>query len=201
MAVTADGHWNETYVRQAVEHVMKSCLPPADWEAETERTIVREIFAKVILGGVFSRLTQPWFIQKLILDLLGPPPDNQLKVKARISMISHHLIFIKPPDPPSRPASRGRFTFQSIVVFFLSAVQTISGLCLTAIALSQRLLYTIRTINSSASLMTLPHHDNLAHPAIDMMAEILTMRSRSSSSSILSLVELCAGFSRPFTDR
>lgn len=200
MAVSADGHWNETYIRQAVEHVMKSCLPPADWEAETERTIVREIIVKVILGGIFSRLTQPWFIQRLILDLLGPPPENQIKVKPRISIMNHRLIFIKPPDPPSRP-SRGRFTFQSIVIFFLSAVQTISGFCLTAIALTQKILTTIRTINSSTSLMTLPHHDNLACPAIDMMAEILTMRSRSSSSSLLSLMELCAGFSRPFTNR
>ena len=94
MAVSADGQWNETYIRQAVEHVLKSCLPPADWEAETERTIVREIFAKVVLGSIFSRLKQPWFIQKLVLDLLGPPPDKQLKVKPRISVTSHHLIFI-----------------------------------------------------------------------------------------------------------
>jgi PXA domain len=198
MAISSDGYWNETYIRQSVEHVLKSCLPPADWEAETERTIVREILAKVVLGNVFSRLTQPWFIQKLILDLLGPPPDNQSKVKPRTAMLNLRLIFAKLPDPPSRPASRGRFTFQSIVVFFLSAVQTISGLCLTAIALSQKALYTIRAINSSSPSTTIPHYDHLARPGIDMMAEILTMRSRTSSSSLLSLFELCTGFSRPF---
>jgi PXA domain len=202
MAVSPDGHWNETYIRQAVEHVMRSCLPPADWEAETERTIVREILAKVILGSVFSRLTQPWYLQKLILDLLGPPPDDQLKVKLCISMFQHHLNFIKPPDLTSRPTSRRRLSFQSIVVFFLSAVQIVSGLCLTAIALSQKALYTIRAINSSSiSPITVLHHENLARLSIVMMAEILTMRSRASSAAILSLVELSAGFCRPFTDR
>lgn len=82
MAVSSDGYWDETYIRQAIEHVMKNCLPPADWEAETERTIVREIIAKVILGSVFSKITQPWFIHKVVLDLLGSPPDAFLKVNA-----------------------------------------------------------------------------------------------------------------------
>lgn len=198
MAISSDGHWNETYIRQAVEHVLKSSLPPADWEAEAERTIVREILTKVVLGNVFARLTQPWFIHKFILNLLGSPPDNKLKVKPCIAMLNHRLIFIKPPDPPSRPASRGHFTFQSIVVFFLSAVQSISGLCLTAIALSQKAVYTIRAVNSSTPSSITLHYDNLARPGIDMMAEILTMRSRASSSSVLSLLELSIGFSRPF---
>ncbi|KAF8587357.1 hypothetical protein K439DRAFT_1549511 [Ramaria rubella] len=178
MAVSSDGHWNETYIRQAVEHVMKSCLPAPDWEAVTERTIVREVIANVILGGAFAKLTQPWFIQKLIFDLLGPPAVAQLK-----------------------PPPRGRLTFQSLVVFFLSAVQIISGLCLTAIALGQRAVHTIRAINSSTPFAKNSHRGNLARPIVDMMAEILTMRSRASSSSLLSLMELGTGFSSLFADR
>lgn len=198
MAVSANGQWNETYIRHAVEHVIKWCTPPADWEAETERSIIREILAKVILGTAFSRLAQPWFIHKLVLDLLGPPQDSPSKVKAHFPLFKLLLTVIKSPDPPSQPPSARRFTLQSIVVFFLSAVQTISGLCLAAIALSQKALHNIRAINSCTPSTTVSHHDNMARPAIDMMAEILTMRSRASSSSLLSLLELCTGFSRPF---
>ena len=80
MAVSPDGQWNETYLRQAVEHVLKSCLPPQDWNAEAERTIVREILASVVLRAAFTKLKQPWFIQKIILDLLGHPASTTPKV-------------------------------------------------------------------------------------------------------------------------
>ncbi|KAF8527857.1 PXA domain-containing protein [Hysterangium stoloniferum] len=181
MAVSSDGHWDETYIRQAVEHVMKTCLPQQDWDAEVERTIVREIVTKVVLGAAFIKLTQPWFIHKIALDLLGPPST--------------------PTTTPPRVTTHKRFSFQQLVVFFLSAVQTVSGLCLAAITFGQKALHTIRIVNSSGSLVSDPRHANLAHPVIGMIAEILTMRARTSSLSALSLVRLCTGFSRPFLDK
>ncbi len=72
MAVSADGVVDPVYVRQAVDHILKTCLPPEDYEPETERYIVREIILKVLVGSVLPRVTQPWFIHKIILDQLGP---------------------------------------------------------------------------------------------------------------------------------
>lgn len=72
MAVSVDGQINEEYIRQVVDHLLKVCLPAEDYEPETERFIVREIVIKILLGNVVPKLTQPWFIQKTILDLLGP---------------------------------------------------------------------------------------------------------------------------------
>ena len=84
MAVSAEGVIDPVYVRQAVDHVLKTCLPPENYEPETERYIVREIILKVVVGSVLPRVTQPWFIHKLILDQLGPEKvsDEVLEVRA-----------------------------------------------------------------------------------------------------------------------
>ena len=78
MAVTAEGTVDPHYLRQVVEHIMKTCLPPEDWEAEAERSIVREIVLKILLESAFPRLSQPWFLQKTMLELLGPPEETVL---------------------------------------------------------------------------------------------------------------------------
>ena len=77
MAVAADGTIDEVYVRQALGEALKTCLPPSDFEPETERYIVREILVKVVLDGVVPKLTQPWFIQQSILNLLGPVKEDR----------------------------------------------------------------------------------------------------------------------------
>ena len=86
MAVSPDGLVNEEYIRQAVDNVLKTCLPDEDYDPEPERYIIREIVVKVIAGGVIPRLTQPWFIHKLILDLLGPEKraDKLPEVRCRL---------------------------------------------------------------------------------------------------------------------
>jgi hypothetical protein len=76
LAVFPDGTVNGTYIRQAVEHVMKVCLPPEDWAAETERSIICEIVIKVLLGSAIPKLTQPWFTHKILLEVLGPPKSS-----------------------------------------------------------------------------------------------------------------------------
>lgn len=78
MAVSPEGQINEEYVRQAVDHILKTCMPLEDYEPETERFIVREIIIKVLLGSVVPKFIQPWFIQKSILDSLGLSLEKDL---------------------------------------------------------------------------------------------------------------------------
>ncbi|GJJ09430.1 hypothetical protein Clacol_003652 [Clathrus columnatus] len=110
MAVSADGQWNETYMRQIVEHVMKMTLPPQDWEAEAERTIVREIIVKNILGSVFNKLAQPWFVYKLLIELAIPFfLLNYILTSSRLTKIiiqSKAVLFPNgyPGPPPVEPS-------------------------------------------------------------------------------------------------
>ena len=71
MAVSADGSINEDYLRQSVDFILKACLPPEDYDPDAERYIAREVILKVLMGSI-PRISQPWFIHKLALDLLGP---------------------------------------------------------------------------------------------------------------------------------
>ena len=88
MAVSADGQIDEVYLRQAIDHVLKTCLPPEDYEPEVERYIVREIVVKV-LTSVLPRITQPWFIHKTILDLMGP--EQRKSEKSEVCLLKYPL--------------------------------------------------------------------------------------------------------------
>jgi hypothetical protein len=77
VAVSPEGKIDEEYFRQAFDHVLKSCLSPQDYAPEAERYIIREIILKVLVKDVIPRVTQPWFIQKIFLDLLGPSLDAE----------------------------------------------------------------------------------------------------------------------------
>lgn len=79
LAVSPEGKIDPEYFRQVVDHVLKSCLPHEDYEPEAERFIIREIILKVVLNDVVPKVTQPWFIQKAILELLGSD-DELVKV-------------------------------------------------------------------------------------------------------------------------
>ena len=94
MAVSPDGVIDQVYVRQAVDHILKVCLPPEDYAPETERYIVREIILKVLVDSVLPKVTQPWFIHKLALDQLGPE-----KVVIESLEVSHpHAVSFGPPN-------------------------------------------------------------------------------------------------------
>lgn len=71
MALSPDGKIEEAYIRQAVDHILKASLPQEDYSPDSERFIIREIATNVLMG-LLPRLSQPWFIHKLILDQLGP---------------------------------------------------------------------------------------------------------------------------------
>ncbi|EMD41693.1 hypothetical protein CERSUDRAFT_43043 [Gelatoporia subvermispora B] len=85
MAVGPNGAVDEVYMRQAVDCILKACLPSEDYEPETERYIVREIIVK-ILRDVIPKITQPWFIHKIMLDLMDSEGED------------------KPPDVRAHPA-------------------------------------------------------------------------------------------------
>ncbi|KAH9921928.1 PXA domain-containing protein [Epithele typhae] len=137
MAVSAEGVIDPVYVRQAVDHILKTCLPPEDYEPETERYIVREIILKVLVGSVLPRVTQPWFIHKIILDQLGPE-----KAAGKVPEVS---------DPTTRPPlarqSSAHFSFQSIAIVVLSAVQAVSGVCLAILHAYKQARDTIKKVN------------------------------------------------------
>lgn len=75
MAISPDGSIDEEYYRQAFDHILRECLPAEDYAPEVERFIVREILLKVVVKDVIPLISQPWFLQKTILDVLGPSPD------------------------------------------------------------------------------------------------------------------------------
>ncbi|BGP18470.1 hypothetical protein JCM10213_001215 [Rhodosporidiobolus nylandii] len=63
-------HVSQVYLRTLVDHLLKLLLPPADYRAETERAIVREILTGVVFGTVFNRVAQPWFLHRIIATQL-----------------------------------------------------------------------------------------------------------------------------------
>lgn len=87
MALSPDGRVDEVYIRQVVDHILKSCLPAEDYAPEAERFIVREVVLKVLLQDVIPKITEPWFIHRTLLDLLGPAEEDisqTTKVRFRI---------------------------------------------------------------------------------------------------------------------
>jgi hypothetical protein len=94
LAVFPDGTVDGTYIRQAVEHILKVCLPPEDWAVETERSIVCEIAMKILVGSAIPKLTQPWFAHKILLEALGPP-----KSPSSLSAVRAISFLLRCPEP------------------------------------------------------------------------------------------------------
>ncbi|PBL00812.1 hypothetical protein ARMGADRAFT_956923 [Armillaria gallica] len=137
MALSPDGQIDRDYIRQILDHILKVCLPPEDFEPEAERLIVREILLKIVVKDVIPKIVQPWFIQKTILDLLGPQPGPA------------GGISISKSPPPSQ--SSQTFSFHTILIVLLSAIQSISGACLALIHTYKHAVNTIKLVNQSPS--------------------------------------------------
>jgi hypothetical protein len=67
---------DEVYIRHVLDHILKCCLPPEDYAPEPERFIIREVALKVVLQDVIPMITEPWFLYKTVLDLVGPVEDK-----------------------------------------------------------------------------------------------------------------------------
>ncbi len=109
VGVSIDGKIDEVYVRAAVDTVLKACLSPEDWDAEAERYLIREIIVKTVCIDLAPRITQPWFLHSVLLDLLGLP-DEPLNVsilhcdKSLVLPSAHHpshelTAFLSPQIP------------------------------------------------------------------------------------------------------
>ncbi|KAI0824155.1 PXA domain-containing protein [Trametes gibbosa] len=149
MAVSAEGVIDVVYVRQAVDHILKTCLPPENYEPETERYIVREVILKVLVGSVLPRITQPWFIHKLILDLMGPENENPAAADPE-SLSQEDGAHVD--RSPLQHRSAHHFSFQALAIYFLSGVQAVSGVCLSILHAYRQARETIRRVNQSKSL-------------------------------------------------
>ncbi|KII93458.1 hypothetical protein PLICRDRAFT_49505 [Plicaturopsis crispa FD-325 SS-3] len=230
IAVDANGVIDDVYVRTAVDHILKACLPEEDYAPEAERFIVREIVLKVVLQDVVPRVTQPWFIHRTILNLLGPSKE----------------VKEKPPSPPNATP----FSFHTVIIFFLSAIQSISGAFLALAHAYKHARSTIELANhsphtqpappslptdpgppaastaaeatppgsllsppisrsssasSSRSTATPPssrdHDHDYARAPLELAATILTLSDRFASNALYSTASVLAAAFSPFLDR
>ncbi|KXN89819.1 PXA domain protein 1 [Leucoagaricus sp. SymC.cos] len=89
-------------------------------------------YYRQIVDHMLKAVTQPWFIQKAILDLLGDEED--------------HLF--KSPSPPAQPPNNS-FSFHTIIIVLLSALQSFSSTCLALIHAYKQAISTIKLVNQS----------------------------------------------------
>ena len=59
------------YLGQIVEGLMKVGLEEEDWESELERGVVKELVARLVLGGVLRKVAEGWFWWGIGLSLFG----------------------------------------------------------------------------------------------------------------------------------
>lgn len=126
VAVSAEGRIDEEYFRQAFDHVLKSCLPPQDYAPEAERYMIREIILKVVVKDIMPRVIQPWFIQKTILDLLGPSLDAQ---SDKVSSICHNASYSEQMTLCSLQMHYPRLTPIPLISLFIHSWYSSSPLC------------------------------------------------------------------------
>ncbi|KAI6153285.1 PXA domain-containing protein [Pisolithus tinctorius] len=137
LAISPEGNIDEEYFRHALDLVLKICLPPEDYAPDAERYIIREVLLKLIVRDIIPRVTQPWFIQQTVLDLLGPPPEKDV-----------------PSQPPhaSSSSSHGHFSqLSNLIVLLLSTIQSLSGACLALIHVYKQAISTIKLVNESTA--------------------------------------------------
>lgn len=70
VAGPAQARVDPTYLRAMVDSLLRLLLPPEDYRAETERTIVREIVVSVIFGSLYGKVAQPWFLHSAVAKIL-----------------------------------------------------------------------------------------------------------------------------------
>ncbi|CAE6518191.1 unnamed protein product [Rhizoctonia solani] len=157
---------SKIYLRQLVENILRLSLPPEDWESETERCIVREIVACVVLGNMFKKLAQPWFLHQIALGLLKPSPSTQSESKESLSRFRAPSV-------------------QVLVIFVLSAMQTISSLALSIISAFQYIVALTHAANRAYDRRKLPQRRNTA--------ESITSLSSSIEGNIDTTVEVTPG--------
>ena len=230
MAIDAQGNIDQVYMRQIIDHILKCCLPPEDYAPEAERFIIREVALKIIVHDVFPMVTEPWFLHKFTLDLLGP--EEPLSVKVCISaLLTLFLLTLGKSEDSSN-----HFSFHALLIFFLSTIQSISGTCLALIHAYRHVVSTIKLVNSqpqspsaripvdksndspyislssasSASdlsdlhppqVKTRPLEDDYAHPSLVMFSEVFRMNDRLASAAVMCTVSMFSDVFTSFLDK
>jgi len=193
MAIDAEGHIDPSYIRHTLDHVLEACLPAEDFESDAEHAIVREVIAKVVMNDIAPLLVQPWFIHKIVLGVLRPGSEKSQTPPA--SKTTHESATSRASGP----------TFHTVVVFVLSSVQYLSGLCLAIIQFYKQTVQAIVLVNSSAGgkrvagAATAP----LGYGAciLNLVAAMMTLEKRSASKAVLVLLEILTLSFSSFSDR
>lgn len=205
MGIDADGHIDPTYIRHLLDLVLQQCLPIEDQESDAERAIIREVIAKVLVKDVVPMLCQPWFIHKIMLDQLrsGQEPSASptkvcvffTSVLLRSTSFNEHKTDEPPPIRSSGPS------VHTAVIFVLSAVQYLSGLCLMLINGYKQALHIIKLVNASPELPKSREPRGFALSLLRCTSEVLNVRGRMASSTIFNVIESLLNFAENFTDR
>lgn len=129
---------DKTYLRALVDNLLQLLLPPEDYRAETERALVREIIVNIILGNVFDKVAQPWFLHQIIAKLVEGE-DGQAEVRRRASSQGAEDGFpsSSTSPPPSSFAviiNKGLATVASLPTLFRAVTTSLSALYHTATA-------------------------------------------------------------------
>ena len=89
----------------------------------------------------------------------------------------------------------------SVVIFVLSTVQYLSGLCLTLINLHKQTILTIKTVNATPELPKVRVRRNYALNLLQCLAEVINVRERMAATAIFDILELLLGLVNKFMDR
>ena len=122
---------NADYLRAAIEALLRNFLPPEDYQAETERYVIREVILGIILAGIFNKVAQPWFLFDLIAKVLDRVQAKKLGISPDPSD-SHKNI----PEPTSKWQSPAGFLANLPILFYRLTIlfATISLFVTTALA-------------------------------------------------------------------
>lgn len=156
---------DKTYLRALVDNLLRLLLPPEDYRAETERTVVREIIVNIVLGAVFDKVAQPWFLQQIIARVIEgrQAAQRERDGKVAVDFTSSGLLVDPKADPPAG----------SVAVVVRGAIATLTSLpaVFRAVAVSLSTLYHTAT----ASPVPLHFRDRppLTTPALSLLTALL----------------------------
>ena len=159
-------HLNADYLRAAIEALLRNFMPPEDYCAETERTVVREVILGIILAGIFNKVAQPWFIYSIMIKLLEQRPKGQA------TFVQEHT---KPQDPSSKISSvlqsaAGYIANLPSLLYRLSAFFASISLIVTTAFASPYYRHFVSSPPDSAGHAL---NEQLTKPLIDLVSTVL----------------------------
>lgn len=158
---------DKTYLRSLVDNLLRLLLPPEDYRADTERTIIREIVVNIVLGNVFTKVAQPWFLHLMIARVLEGRQAAQSDPPKESSPT------LNPTGRSALPHSGSPTLAGTIGVVLRGGVATLASVptLLKALAVS------ISTLYHTAMASPVPAHFRdrppLTTPALSLLATIL----------------------------